>query len=58
MIALAPASIKVKIAALPERKYSVWTGGNSLSTLSSSQETWSTTDEYASRPGIVHRKCF
>merc|ERR1712176_988300 len=59
MTALAPASIKVKIVAPPERKYSVWVGGSILSSLSTFQEMWISKDEYDdSGPGIVHRKCF
>merc|ERR1711933_267397 len=59
LTALAPAAIKVKIVAPPERKYSVWIGGSILSSLSTFQEMWITKDEYEeSGPGIVHRKCF
>jgi len=59
MTALAPASIKVKIVAPPERKYSVWIGGSILSSLSTFQDMWIRKDEYdESGPGIVHRKCF
>jgi len=59
MTQLAPASIKVKIVAPPERKYSVWIGGSILSSLSTFQEMWITKEEYdESGPGIVHRKCF
>jgi actin-related protein len=59
LTSLAPASIKVKIVAPPERKYSVWIGGSILSSLSTFQEMWITKDEYdESGPGIVHRKCF
>uniref|UniRef100_T1J769 Uncharacterized protein n=1 Tax=Strigamia maritima TaxID=126957 RepID=T1J769_STRMM len=32
--ALAPSTIKIKIIALPERKYSVWIGGSILASLS------------------------
>jgi len=57
--ALAPATIKVKIIAPPERKYSVWIGGSILSSLSTFQTMWITKEEYEeSGPGIVHRKCF
>jgi len=57
--ALAPAAIKVKIVAPPERKYSVWIGGSILSSLSTFQDMWITKDEYdESGPAIVHRKCF
>jgi actin-related protein len=56
---LAPANVKVKIVAPPERKYSVWIGGSILSSLSTFQEMWITKDEYEDAgPGIVHRKCF
>ena len=30
-VALAPASMKIKTVAPPERKYSVWIGGSNLS---------------------------
>jgi len=57
--ALAPAAVKVKIVAPPERKYSVWIGGSILSSLSTFQDMWIKKDEYdESGPGIVHRKCF
>ncbi|ETO22220.1 actin [Reticulomyxa filosa] len=59
MATLAPASIRVKIVAPPERKYSVWIGGSILTSLSTFQEMWITKDEYdESGPGIVHRRCF
>merc|ERR1712233_242593 len=55
IVALAPASIKVKVVAPPERKYSVWIGRSILSSLSSFQEMWVSKDEYDdSGPGIVH----
>jgi actin len=57
--AVAPASVKVKIVAPPERKYSVWIGGSILSSLSTFQDMWIQKDEYdESGPAIVHRKCF
>jgi len=56
---LAPISMKIKIVAPPERKYSVWIGGSVLGSLSSFQEMWISKQEYdESGPGIVHRKCF
>jgi len=56
---LAPSSLKIKIIAPPERKYSVWIGGSILSSLSTFQSMWVTKEEYdESGPGIVHRKCF
>jgi len=59
VIELAPANLKIKIHAPPERKYSVWIGGSILSSLSTFQSMWITKDEYEeSGPAIVHRKCF
>jgi len=59
MTALAPASIKIKVVAPAERKYSVWIGGSILSSLNTFQEMWITREEYdESGPQIVHRKCF
>ncbi|CAL4098179.1 unnamed protein product, partial [Meganyctiphanes norvegica] len=56
---LAPSTIKIKIIAPPERKYSVWIGGSILASLSTFQTMWITKEEYEeSGPGIVHRKCF
>ncbi len=54
--ALAPASVKVKIVAPPERKYSVWIGGSILASLSTFQQLWVSKSEYdESGPSIVHR---
>merc|ERR1711971_898948 len=59
MTALAPASIKIKVVAPPERKYSVWIGGFILSSLTTFQEMWISKDQYdESGPGIVHKMCF
>jgi len=57
--ALAPPTMKIKIIAPPERKYSVWIGGSILASLSTFQQMWITKAEYdESGPQIVHRKCF
>mmetsp|Transcript_18715 Transcript_18715/g.57568 ORF Transcript_18715/g.57568 Transcript_18715/m.57568 type:complete len:378 (-) Transcript_18715:351-1484(-) len=57
--ALAPSTMKVKVVAPPERKYSVWIGGSILSSLSTFQSMWISKAEYdESGPAIVHRKCF
>ncbi|PRW59601.1 actin [Chlorella sorokiniana] len=57
--ALAPSSMKIKVVAPPERKYSVWIGGSILSSLSTFQQMWISKSEYdESGPSIVHRKCF
>jgi len=56
---LAPPTVRVKVIAPPERKYSVWIGGSILSSLSTFQQMWIAKEEYdESGPGIVHRKCF
>merc|ERR1719340_208938 len=56
---LAPSTIKIKIIAPPERKYSVWIGGSILASLSTFQQMWISKQEYdESGPAIVHRKCF
>ena len=57
--ALAPPTMKVKIAAPEERKYAVWIGGAILSSLSTFPQMVVTKDEYdESGPSIVNRKCF
>ena len=59
MSVLAPPTMKIKIIAPPERKYSVWIGGSILTSLSSFKHMWMTKKEYEdSGPSIVHRKCF
>eukprot|EP01006_Ploeotia_vitrea_P043158 TRINITY_DN66696_c1_g4_i1.p1 TRINITY_DN66696_c1_g4~~TRINITY_DN66696_c1_g4_i1.p1 ORF type:complete len:377 (-),score=62.64 TRINITY_DN66696_c1_g4_i1:64-1194(-) len=56
---LAPNSMKIKVVAPPERKYSVWIGGSILASLSTFQTMWIKKEEYdEAGPGIVHRKCF
>jgi len=57
--ALAPPTMKVKIIASPERKYSPWIGGSMLASSSTFERMWITKQEYdESGPSIVHRKCF
>jgi actin-related protein len=59
LVNLAPSTMKIKIIAPPERKYSVWIGGSILSSLSTFQQMWISKEEYDdSGPAIVHRKCF
>lgn len=56
---LAPTTVKIRIAAPPERKYSVWIGGSILASLSTFQQMWISKLEYEEiGPSIVHRKCF
>jgi actin beta/gamma 1 len=59
LTALAPSTMKIKVVAPPERKYSVWIGGSILSSLSTFQQMWISKSEYDDAgPTIVHRKCF
>jgi actin-related protein len=56
--ALAPSTMKIKVVAPPDRKFSVWIGGSILRCVSSFQAMWITRAEYDdSGPGIFHRKC-
>ncbi|XP_076463117.1 actin, cytoskeletal 1A-like [Babylonia areolata] len=57
--ALAPPTMKIKVSAPPECKYSVWIGGSILASLSTFKQMWISKQEYdESGPSIVHRKCF
>jgi len=59
LTSLAPSTMKIKVVAPPERKYSVWIGGSILASLSTFQQMWISKAEYdESGPSIVHRKCF
>jgi actin len=59
MVALVPPTMRVKVMAPPERKYSVWIGGSILSSLSTFQQMWISKEEYdETGPTIVHKKCF
>ena len=56
--ALAHPTMKVKIIAPPERKYSAWVGGSILASMSDFQSMWITKQEYdESGPVVVERKC-
>ncbi|KAI1236347.1 actin, partial [Lamprotornis superbus] len=62
--ALAPSTMKIKIIAPPERKYSVWIGGSILASLSTFQQMWISKQEYdeagpsISNIDVVHRSLF
>jgi len=59
LINLAPPTVRVKIIAPPERKYSVWVGGSILASLRSFQQNWLAREEYdESGSQIVHKRCF
>ncbi|KAH9661392.1 actin-1 [Citrus sinensis] len=51
--ALAPSSMKIKVVAPPERKYSVWIGGSILASLSTFQQMWIAKAE---APGLALKK--
>jgi len=44
--ALAPSSMKIKVVAPPERKYSVWIGGSILASMEGFQDHWITREKY------------
>merc|ERR1712134_210169 len=46
LTALVPSTMKIKVIAPPERKYSVWIGGSILSSLSTFQQMWISKTEY------------
>ncbi|XP_011784887.1 PREDICTED: actin, alpha skeletal muscle-like [Colobus angolensis palliatus] len=57
-LALAPSTMKIKIIAPPERKYSVWIGTSILASLSTFQQIWISKQEHdESGPSIAHCKC-
>lgn len=54
----APKTISVKVVAQPDRKYAVWRGGSTLTSLSTFASMWITKEDYDEHgAGIVHRKC-
>jgi actin len=54
--ALAPSTMKIKVVAPPERKYSAWIGGSILSSLSYYQARFISKAEYdESGPAVAHR---
>lgn len=56
---LAPSTMKIKVIAPPERKYSVWLGGSILASLSTFQTMWITRKDYDEvGPSVVNQKCF
>ncbi|KAK2091759.1 hypothetical protein P7K49_031043 [Saguinus oedipus] len=53
--ALVPSTLKIKIIAPSQCKYSVWIGGSILALLSTSQQMWISKQEYdKSGPSITH----
>jgi actin-related protein len=55
----APKAVTVKVIASPDRKYAVWRGGSTLTSLSTFASMWITKQDYDEHgASIVHRKCF
>ena len=55
---LAHPTMKIKVIAPPERKYSAWIGGSILTSMPDFQPMWITKQEYdESGPAVVERKC-
>jgi actin len=53
-----PRSINVKIIGSPDRKFAVWRGGSTLTSLSTFNDMWITKEDYEEHgPKIVHKKC-
>merc|ERR1712205_90562 len=46
LTALAPPTMRIKVVAPPERKYSVWIGGSILASLTTFQQMWISKEEY------------
>jgi len=54
----APKSITVKVIASPDRRFAVWRGGSTLTSLSTFASMWITKEDYDEHGAtIVHRKC-
>jgi actin-related protein len=54
--AMCPSTMKVKVVAPPERKYSSWIGGSICASLSTFQQMWITRDDYdETGPFVVHQ---
>ena len=57
--ALSPPTMKLKVIAPPERKYSVWIGGSILASKTTFHQMCISKQEYDEfGPSIVHSKCF
>ena len=55
---LAPPTMKIKVIAPPERKYSAWIGGSLVASLPNFQQKFISMQEYDEcGPSIVHQKC-
>lgn len=58
IVALAPAGAEIKVIASADRKFAVWKGASTFSSLSTFGSSWITKDDYNEHgAAIVHRKC-
>jgi actin-related protein len=59
LTALAPSTMRCKVVAPPERKYSTWIGGSIIGSLSTFQQKWMSKEEYDEEGplGIHKRGC-
>jgi actin-related protein len=58
IIALAPAGAQIRVFASADRKFAVWRGASTLSSLSTFESSWITAEDYQEHgAAIVHRKC-
>ena len=54
---MVPSAVKLKIVSL-DRNYGVWVGGSIMSSFSTFQQMWISSEEYEENgTAIVHRKC-
>jgi actin beta/gamma 1 len=54
---MVPSKTKVRVVALPDRKYSVWIGGSILASFSMFQSMWISKAEYEEYgPNVVHHR--
>ncbi|NXG39343.1 ACTL9 protein, partial [Dromaius novaehollandiae] len=53
-----PSNAKIRVSAIPLRRYSAWMGGSILASLTNFQSCWIRKEEYSEHgPCIVHQKC-
>jgi actin-related protein len=58
IVALAPAGSEIRVYAGADRKFAVWRGASTLSSLSTFSSSWITKEDYEEHgAAIVHRKC-
>jgi len=58
IVGLAPAGAEIKVIASADRKFAVWKGASTFSSLSSFASSWISADDYKEHgAAIVHRKC-